>query len=96
MAEAPRLFIWNGSSIPFHEKDSGHQTVGDKHTHTWEVGLVEIPPQALVKTTDSVVCVGGALSIGYTIEEVTVICPLLPHSFHLGRTRLEVAKVLLS
>jgi hypothetical protein len=81
---------------PLHEEDSRHQAVGDQHAHAREVGLAKLPPHALVEAAHAVIGVGGAFSIGNAVEEVAIVGALLPHALHLGRTWLEVAKVLLA
>lgn len=81
---------------PFHQKDSGHQAVCDQHTYTWKVSLSKLTPERFVKAGYTIVCVRRAFTIGYSIKEMAVIRSFTPHSFHLRRTWLEVAKVLFS
>jgi hypothetical protein len=68
----------------------------DQDAHTWKVVVAKLPPQALVEAADSVVSICSALAIRYTVEEVPIIGPLLPHALHFCRAWLEVAKVLFS
>lgn len=70
--------------------------MSDQNGDAGKVLVPELPPHALVEATDSIVRIGGALAVGYSIEEVTVVCPLPPHALHLRRTGLEIAEVLLS
>jgi len=79
---------------PFHEEDPRHQPVCDQNAYTGKVVVLERSPQALVEPTDSIVRVSRTLAIRYTVEEVSIVGPLLPHALHLGRTWLEVSKVL--
>ena len=67
-----------------------------ENTDTGKVVLAKLPPKTLVETTNSIVGIGGTLSVGDAVEEVAVVGPLLPHAFHLGAAWLEVAKVLLA
>ncbi len=67
-----------------------------EHAHTGTVVLAKQAPQALVEAADAVVRVGGRLAVGDAVEEVPVLRALAPHALHLGRRRLEVAKVLLA
>lgn len=69
---------------PLHEEDSGHQAVGDQHAHAWKVWLAKLSPHALVEAADAVVSVGSTLAVRDAIEEVTIVCSLLPHALHLG------------
>jgi hypothetical protein len=55
-----------------------------------------LPPKTLVETTNSIVGIGGTLSVGDAVKEVAVVGSLLPHAFHLVAAWLEVAKVLLT
>ena len=68
--------------------------MGDEHAHTGEVVVLEGSPQTLVEATDTVVGIRCTLAVGYAVEEVAIIGPLLPHPLHFGRAWLEVAKVL--
>ena len=68
----------------------------DQYANAREVRLAEASPEALVEATHSIVRIRRALSVGYTVEEVSVVCSLLPHTFHLTTAWLEVAEVLLS
>jgi hypothetical protein len=70
--------------------------MGDEHAHTGEVVVLERSPQTLVEATDTVVGIRGTLAVGYAVEEVAVVSPLLPHPLHFSRAWLEVAKVLLA
>lgn len=79
---------------PLHEEYPCHQAVGDQHAHAWKVRLAELSPHALVETAHTVVGVGGAFSVGDSVEEVAVVGSLLPHALHLGGTWLKVAKIL--
>ena len=81
---------------PFHQEDPRHQAMCNQDTHTRKVVVAKRSPQALIEATDSVVRICRTLAIWYAVEEVTVVCPLLPHSLHFGRAWLEVAKVLFS
>lgn len=67
----------------------------DQYAHAWKVCLAETPPETLIEPTHSIVGVRRTLPIGNAVEEVSVICTLLPHAFHLTATWLKVAKVLL-
>ena len=40
--------------------------------------LTKLPPQALIKATDPIISIRGGLSVRYSVEEVTIICALLP------------------
>ena len=66
----------------------------DQHAHAWKVLLAKASPQALIEPTHSVVRIRRTLAIRNTIEEVSVVRPLLPHALHLATTWLEIAKVL--
>lgn len=68
----------------------------DQNADTGEVVVAKGPPQTLVEAADSVVGICGTLAVRYAVEEVAVVCALLPHALHFGRAWLEVAKVLLS
>lgn len=68
----------------------------DQHTDTREVGLSKAPPQALIKSTDTIVRIRRTFSIWNAVEEVTIIRSFLPHAFHLSAAWLEIAKVLFS
>jgi hypothetical protein len=70
--------------------------MGDQYAYAREVVVSKRPPQALIEATDSVVGIGGTLTVWYAVEEVAIVGSLLPHALHLGRTWLEVAKVLFS
>lgn len=56
----------------------------------------KLTPQALVEATNTVVGICSALSVGYTIEEMAIVGPLLPHALHFSTTWLEISKILLS
>lgn len=79
---------------PFHQEDTRHQPMSNQHTDAREVLFAELPPQALVEATDSIIRIRRTLAVGDTVKEVTVISAFLPHSFHLGTAWLKVAKVL--
>ena len=59
-----------------------------------EIRVPKLSPYALIEPTHAVIRICCALAVWDAVEEVTVVCSLLPHAFHLRRTRLEVAKVL--
>lgn len=67
-----------------------------ENTHAGEVVLAKLPPETLVEATDTVVGVGSTLAVGYPVEEVAIVCALLPHPLHLSGTWLEVSKILLA
>ena len=81
---------------PLHEKNSRHQAMCDQDAHAGKVVIAKGSPQALIEATDSVVGIGRALPIRDAVEEVAVVCPLLPHALHFEGAWLEVAKVLLA
>ena len=90
------LKVLDSEVVPLHEEDTGHEAVGDEDTDAGEVVVAELAPEGLVEARDAVVGVGGALAVGDAVEEVAIVCALLPHALHLGTARLEVAKVLLA
>lgn len=68
----------------------------DQHTNTREVSLPKAPPQTLIKSAHSIIRIRRTLAIRNTIEEVSIIRSLLPHTLHFAATWLEVAEILLS
>lgn len=82
--------------VPFHQEHSCHQAMCDQNADAWEVCLAEAPPEALIEPTHSIVCVRRTLSVRDSVEEVSIICALLPHAFHLAAAWLEVPEVLFS
>lgn len=90
------LKVLDAPVVPLHEKDARHEAVGDKHADTGKVLLTKAAPESLVEARDTVIGVCCTLSVGDTVEEMAIICTLLPHALHLGRAWLKVAKVLLT
>ena len=82
--------------VPFHQEHSCHQAMCDQNADAWKVCLTEAPPEALIEPTHSIVCIRRAFSVGNAVKEVSVICALLPHTFHLATAWLEVTEVLFS
>lgn len=97
MIDVPQVLeVLDAPVVPFHQEDAGHEAVGDEDADAGEVVFPEQPPQGLIEAADPVVGIRSRLPVGDPVEEVPVVCPLLPHALHLGGTWLEVAKVLLA
>ena len=67
-----------------------------QYQHARKLLVSKLPPQTLIEPTDTIIRIRGTLSIRYTIEKVSIICTLSPHTFHLRTARLKVAKILLA
>jgi hypothetical protein len=67
-----------------------------QYTDAGEIIFTKLSPEALVESAHTIVSIGSALSIRYTVEEVAIIGPLLPHTFHFSAAWLEVTKILLT
>ena len=66
--------------IPLHEEDSRHQAVRDQDADRGEVCFAKTPPQAFIEARDAIVGICSTLAVWYTVEEVAVVCSLLPHA----------------
>src|SRR5947207_14419269 len=75
------LKVLHAEVIPLHQKHSGHQSMGNKDTNTGKIILSKLPPQTLIKTTNSIIGICRRFTIGYPIEKVSIISTFLPHPF---------------
>jgi hypothetical protein len=97
MIDVTQVFeILHTKVIPFHEEHSSHQSMRDEYADTGKIVLIETTPKRIIETRNAIVSVSSTLTIWYAVEEVSVVCPFLPHPFHLCSTWLEISEVLLS
>src|SRR5436305_10411031 len=82
--------------IPLHQKHSGHQSMGHEDTNAGKIIISKLPPQTLIESTNSIICICCRFTVGYPIEKMSIIRTFLPHSFHLRRTWLKVSEILLA
>ena len=83
--DVPQVFkVFDAEVVPFHEENSRHQAVRDKYANAGKVIFPKATPQALVETTNTVICISRGLPVRYSVKEVPVVGTFLPHAAHLG------------
>jgi hypothetical protein len=97
MVDITQVFeILHTEVIPFHKEYSSHQSMRDEYAYTGKIVLIETTPKRIIETRNPIVGVSSTLAVWYAVEEVSVVCPLLPHAFHLCSAWLEISEVLFS